>query len=173
MDARGGEEHLGALEWNWFTEQSFFCQTKTLPLSYCPEPITSVWDWALLSKDMALTYTNLLIPSLEQALFNCILRQSLRAVGSENSWKDHDETGFDLNIYITCPIFIHEIRNGGEFPLCDAILRLYWAARRGSEKSRIQGRENPSARIFKKGLSQALNWLWDFWRADWSLLFRI
>lgn len=148
VDARGGREHLDALEWNQFTEQSFFCQKKTLPLSHCPQPITSVWDWALLSKDIAQTYTYLLIPSLEQALFNCILRQSLVAVRSENSWKNHDESGFDPNVYITCQIFIHETRNSAEFPLCDAILRLHRAARRGSEKSRIQGRENPSARIF-------------------------
>lgn len=89
----------------------FLLSEKTLPLSYCLEPITSVWDWALLSKDIALIYTNLLIPCLEQALFNCAHRWSLLAVRSENLWRNHDEAGFDPNIYTVCQILIHEIRN--------------------------------------------------------------
>lgn len=89
--------HLYAPEWNTrsrITEQPFFCQKKnpqkTLLLSYCPEPITSVWDWALVSKGIALIYTNLLISSLEQALFNCTHRQSLLIDGTENWWRNHD-----------------------------------------------------------------------------------
>lgn len=123
------------------TEQNyrafFLLSEETLPLSYCPEPITSVWDWALLSKDIVGIYTNLLLQSLEQALFNCAHRWSLLAVGSENSWRNHDGAGFDPNIYTTCQILIHEIRNSPVFPLCDAILRLHFDARSGSAKFRI------------------------------------
>lgn len=57
-------------------------------------------------------------------------------------------TGFVPNIYISCQILIQEIRNSTEFPLCNAILRLYWA---GSARFNVWGRENPAARILKKG----------------------
>ena len=151
----------------------FLLSEKTLPVSYCPEPITSVWDWALLSKDIALIYTNLLIPSFGKALSNCAHKWSLLTVKSENSWTNHDRAGYDPNIYTACQIHIHEIRNSVECRLCDAILRLHWAASSSSAKFRMWGRENPSARIFKKRVLRAPKWLRDFWKANWSLLFRI
>lgn len=106
----------------------FLLSEKTLPPSYCPDPITSVWDWALLSEDIVLIYINLLIQSFEHALFNCTHRQCLLVIGTEKSWKNHDGVGFDRNIYTACQILIHEIRNSTDFPPCDAVLRLHWTA---------------------------------------------